>query len=344
LVIEWRVRHPPSLHAKVGGTPTCKLIRVINKIYMKIKIVFLFLLYFFCTNNIFAQKNLVTNASFEEEFESWINYGAQSTPWVVKKGKTAAAIVSYDDTKWLGMHQEISLPKNAEALEISIWMKADAIQVGNEAWKKGIINVDFLIDGEKKVGESVEIGTAVGTIDWTNKVKYMLVPKGAKKCKIIVAIGFATGTLFVDEFVCKVISKEIYDKQNVETKTDDAAVAKPINYLLQSSTDKKIAVVKDLSTDENEIIVFANQEKDTEKQQWIIKDLLNGYYKIISVTTKKAMAEIGNVICQRNWMGEDELQWKIIKSTKGFNIVNKVSKKNLIIENNTEWIIEGFKL
>jgi hypothetical protein len=311
---------------------------------MKIKIVFLFLLYFFCTHNISAQKNLVTNASFEEEFEGWINYGAQSTPWVVKKGKAAAAVVSYDDSKWLGMHQEINLPKNAEALEISIWMKADAIQLGNEAWKKGIINVDFLIDGEKKIGESIEIGTAIGTMDWTNKVKYMLIPKGAKKCKIIVAMGFATGTLFVDEAVCKVVNKEIVAQQNIETKVEDVVIVKPTNYLLQSSTDKKIAVVKDLSTDENEIIVFTNQEKDMEKQQWIIKDLLNGYYKIISVTTKKAMAEIGNIICQKNWMGEDELQWKIIKSTKGFTIVNKVSKKNLSIENNIEWIIEGLKL
>jgi hypothetical protein len=317
-----------------------------SKRIMNVKIISLLLLNIFFVQSIVAQKNLVTNASFEDELDGWNVYGAQTTLWVVKKGKVACAISTFDETKWVGTDQIIDLPKNAEAIEVSLWVKPEAIQVGNEAWKKGIVNLDFLIADGLKVGDGAQLASVEGTSDWSYNVKYLLVPKGAKKCKIMIAMGYAVGTLFIDDIICKVITKEVYDNQIkiAEAKNSEPVKVKPIQYLLQAATDKKIAIVKDMSMEDNALIIFADEKITDEKKQWVIENLKNGFYKIVSLISKKAITQTGKSIQQKNWMGDDEQQWKIQKTIKGFSIINKVTKEPLTIETNNEWVIEGLSL
>ena len=51
-----------------------------------------------------AQKNLVENGGFEDEFYGWNNNGgAQQTPWDFKSGKNSCAIVTPNADNW-GRH------------------------------------------------------------------------------------------------------------------------------------------------------------------------------------------------------------------------------------------------
>ena len=161
-------------------------------------------------------------------------------------------------------------------------------------------------------------------------------------------MGFATGSLFVDDIICKVISKEEFDKQNaignVEIKAVAPEVIKPVFYLLKSLTENKLAMVKDASTEDNAIVIFATLAKENENQQWEISDLQNGFYKIVAVHSKKTIQQMGQKVFQNNWMGDDEAQWKIEKTAKGFICTNKVTKQPLKIDDTSEWGIDGFKL
>ena len=159
-----------------------------------------------------AQKNLVTNGGFEDELYGWTEYGAKTTPYVVKAGKACAVITSMDTSKWTGMHQIIALPKNTQYILISAWIKADNVVQGVQAWTGGLFNIEFLDRNEAKVNGSATLITVTGDEYWKFMEKAMPVPPGVSKIKLLFALGYATGTLFVDEVSVKAITMEDYQK------------------------------------------------------------------------------------------------------------------------------------
>ncbi|OQP63734.1 hypothetical protein A3860_22605 [Niastella vici] len=159
-----------------------------------------------------AQKNLVTNGGFEDELYGWTEYSARTTPYVVKTGKACAVIISADTSKWTGMHQVVALPKNTQYVLISAWIKADNIVQGMPAWSGGLFNIEFLDRNEAKVNGSTTLITVTGDEYWKFTEKAMPVPPGVSKIKLLFALGYATGTLFVDEVSVKVITVEDYQK------------------------------------------------------------------------------------------------------------------------------------
>jgi hypothetical protein len=160
-----------------------------------------------------AQKNLLTNGGFEDELYGWTEYSARTTPYVVKGGKACAVITSMDTSKWTGMHQVAALPKNTQYILISAWIKADNVVQSTRDWTGGLFNIEFLDRNEEKVNGPTTLITVTGDEYWTFTEKAMPVPPGVSKIKLLFALGYATGTLFVDEVSVKAISVEDYQKQ-----------------------------------------------------------------------------------------------------------------------------------
>jgi hypothetical protein len=162
-----------------------------------------------------AQKNLVTNGGFEDELYGWTEYSAKTTPYVVKAGKACAVITSTDTSKWTGMHQIIALPKNTQYILVSAWIKGDNIVQGMQAWTGGLFNIEFLDKHEAKVNGPATLVTVTGDEPWKYIEKAMQVPPGASKIKLLFALGYATGTFFIDEVSAKAITMEEYQKYAV---------------------------------------------------------------------------------------------------------------------------------
>ncbi|OQP43694.1 hypothetical protein A4D02_09425 [Niastella koreensis] len=162
-----------------------------------------------------AQKNLVTNGSFEDELYGWTEYGAKTTPYVVKTGKASAVITSLDTGKWTGMHQLITLPKNTQYILISAWMKADNVVKSSRAWTGGLFNIEFQDKNETTINGPETLITVTGDEQWTFTEKAMAVPPGVSRLKLLFALGYATGALFIDDVSVKTISMEEYQKHAV---------------------------------------------------------------------------------------------------------------------------------
>lgn len=179
---------------------------------MSKKLVYLLLVPLFAHITARAQKNLVTNGGFEDELYSWTEYSARTTPYVVKTGKACAVITSADTSKWTGMHQVVTLPKKTQYILISAWIKADNIMQGMPAWSGGLFNIEFLDKNEAKVNGSTTLNTVTGDEQWKFVEKAIPVPPGVSKIKLLFALGYATGALFVDEVSVKVITMEEYQQ------------------------------------------------------------------------------------------------------------------------------------
>ncbi len=152
-------------------------------------------------NSLFAQKNLVLNGGFEDEFFGWNNNGgAQQTPWNFKSGKNSCAIVTNNTDNWVGIDQTIRVPKKTQDMEFSSWIKTTNVIKGKNDWDGAIFTVVFLDVSDKEIpNESVNITRLTGSNDWALYKKTVRIPDKAYSFKLLLAMGNASGTLLVDD-------------------------------------------------------------------------------------------------------------------------------------------------
>ena len=91
---------------------------------------------------LFAQKNLIKNGSFELEADSWRGENVLTiNPYLKRSGDKGGNIYEYTSPSWKGIDQEFTIPKNTAALEISAWVKTDAVEKGKNNWNKAVIEL-----------------------------------------------------------------------------------------------------------------------------------------------------------------------------------------------------------
>jgi hypothetical protein len=174
---------------------------------MKIYNFIICMLFVLILNNAHAQKNLVQNSGFEEEdFYGWNNNGAIVTPWDFKSGKNSCAIITKDAANWVGIDQSIRIPKNAKALAFSAWLKATNVVKGKDPWNGAVFSIEFLNGDDKKIGEGINIATITGDQPWGLYKKAILIPDKAASFRILLAMGYASGQMLVDDVSASVIS------------------------------------------------------------------------------------------------------------------------------------------
>ncbi|SDG30423.1 hypothetical protein SAMN05421827_10565 [Pedobacter terrae] len=164
------------------------------------------------SSTVFAQKNLVLNGGFENELESWVEYSAKVTPYLYSAGKMSAALFSSDSSKWTGMHQIVSLPKNTQYILMSAKIKADAVSTGKDSWNGALFLFETLNKQKTKIGEGINIASVTGNEDWKLYEKAYIIPPGITKIKLLFALGYVTGTMFIDEVSLKVITQAEFEK------------------------------------------------------------------------------------------------------------------------------------
>ena len=180
------------------------------------KIVFLAILITFTKGN--AQKNLVQNGNFENEFQSWSGNVAALNPYDVKEGRTSASITQFVGSEWKGIDQTISVPKNTAAIEFSGWIKSDGIEKGENAWNTGKFDIEFLSGAQKSISNA-SVAAVLGSTPWTFYKKIIPLPQGTTKFRIMLALGQTNGILLFDDIKAIAISPEEYAKiQAVENR------------------------------------------------------------------------------------------------------------------------------
>ncbi len=157
-----------------------------------------------------AQKNLVINGGFEDDLFGWNNGNnvAKVTPWDFKSGKGSCAIITTGTSDWIGIDQIIRIPKKAQMLEIEAWVKTNNVVKGKDSWDGAIFSIEFQDAGGKKMGDGVNITTLTGYQPWTLLKQNVKIPPGAANFRILLAMGFASGTMLIDDVSAKVISAD----------------------------------------------------------------------------------------------------------------------------------------
>lgn len=173
-----------------------------------------------------AQTNLVKNGSFETELENWRGDAATISPYDKKSGSNSCAINQFVGAEWKGVDQIVNIPKTTAAIELSGWVKADAIEKGANAWNTGKFDIEFLNSGEKGI-ENQNIAAVLGTTPWTLYKKIIPVPAGASKLRIMLALGQTNGSIFFDDIKAVALSVEqlnkIHEEENAKRVADEMA-------------------------------------------------------------------------------------------------------------------------
>ena len=99
---------------------------------------------------------------------------------------------------WTGIDQIADVPENATSITLSGWLKSDNIKQGKDFWNNGLFNVEFTGNNDQKTGDQ-NIAFVTATTDWTFYTKTFPLPAGTKKYRIMLALGFASGTLYADD-------------------------------------------------------------------------------------------------------------------------------------------------
>lgn len=138
----------------------------------------------------------LSNTGFENGIESWRGNATISTT-IFKEG-TASIVLNSTVAEWNGIDQIATIPENATSITISGWLKSDNIKQGKDLWNNGLYNIEFIGNDNKKTGEDQNITFVTGTTDWTFYTKTYPIPTGTKNYRVMLALGFATGTLYAD--------------------------------------------------------------------------------------------------------------------------------------------------
>lgn len=166
---------------------------------------------FFVSLSALPQKNIVLNGSFDNNTDFWRGESAALSPYIRKNGSNSGMIVQYTGAAWKGIDQIITIPKNVAAIEFSVWIKADAIEVQTDPYSTGLMNVELMTPGEKNIRYE-SVATVTGTTDWMLYKKIVRLPEDAKKIRIMIALGKTNGTLFFDDVQAIALTLEQYDK------------------------------------------------------------------------------------------------------------------------------------
>lgn len=143
-----------------------------------------------------ANAIVLSNGGFENGMASWRGNAPTSTT-IFKEGK-AALVLNSTTMDWTGIDQIADVPENATSITLSCWLKSDNIKQGKDIWNNGLFNVEFTGNGDQKTGDQ-NIAFVTATTDWTFYTKTFPLPAGTKKYRIMLALGFASGTLYADD-------------------------------------------------------------------------------------------------------------------------------------------------
>lgn len=165
---------------------------------------------FLITSVMFSQKNLIQNGGFDVNTDNWWADNLTQNTVVKKVGFGSCMVVQYVGKDWKAGDQRINIPKGTYAITFSAYVKADAIQ-GGENYGAGIFNTEFLNGANKQI-VSENIAQVKGTVDWKLYSKTIIVPEGTKTIKVVIGLQNTPGTVFFDDIKAIAVNEDDYLK------------------------------------------------------------------------------------------------------------------------------------
>lgn len=183
-----------------------------------------FLFAFLVSSSIFSQKNLVSNGSFEAEFQNWNGGAATLSLYDKKSGNNAAVINQFTGAEWKGIDQQITIPKGTTAIELSGWIKTDGIEGGKEDYNAGVMTAEVTTSSGQHLSYE-NIAQVKGRTPWTFYKKVFLVPDNARGIRVMLALAQTNGMIMFDDIKAMPVSSDDYAKyiHEQEAKSNQAA-------------------------------------------------------------------------------------------------------------------------
>lgn len=256
---------------------------------------------------LFAQKNLIKNGSFELDADSWRGENVLTiNPYTKRTGEKGGNIYEYTSPSWKGIDQEFNIPKNTAAIEISSWVKTDAVEKGKNNWNKAVIVLEM-------GGKNQNIAELEGTTPW-QLVKKIIPTDKERSGRLMIALSECTGSFFFDDIKIIPISKEDYDK------IIDEDIQKKEAMSLQNSQNP--------SSNHN-TEVFANGNFENGTSSW------RGTVTLSSTVKKEGNSALILSSTSKDWVGIDQL-FNVPKDVKSVTISGWLKSEN-IIQGDNPW-------
>lgn len=225
-----------------------------------------------------AQKNLISNGGFEFDLQDWNGDAAVLSLYDKKEGNNAALISQFTGAEWKGIDQLISIPKNTYALSFSVWIKTNNIQGGKEAYNAGVMTVEILGAGNAHISYE-NVAQVQGSSSWTKYKKIVLLPKEAKKFRVMLALAQTSGIIMFDEVKAETLSEDDYLK---EMQTE--------------AFEKRKAAMEEAAKPKS----LVNGNFENELVGW------NGVAKV-TADAKEAVSAVGISSTEEKWTGIDQM-------------------------------------
>lgn len=252
-------------------------------------------------SQIFAQKNLIRNGGFELNADSWRGENVLSiNPYTKRTGEKGGSIYEYTSPQWKGIDQEFNIPKNTSAIEVSAWVKADAIEKGKNNWNKAVIVLEMS-------GKTQNIAELEGTTNW-QLVKKIIPTEKERSARLMIALSECTGSFFFDDIKITPINKEDYDKIiDEETKKREAIS-------LQNIQNQNAAATPDL---------FSNGNFENGNSSW------HGTVNLSNTVKKEGNTALFLNSSTKIWVGADQ-QFSIPPDSKSVTISGWLKSENIV--------------
>lgn len=250
---------------------------------------------------LFAQKNLIKNGSFELEADSWRGENVLTiNPYLKKSGDKGGNIYEYTSPSWKGIDQEFTIPKNTVALEISAWVKTDAVEKGKNNWNKAIIVLEMS-------GKNQNIAELEGTTPW-QLVKKIIPTENNRSGRLMLALSECTGSFLFDDIKVTPISKDDY------AKIVDEDIKKKEAISLQTSQNPS----SNPNTEE-----FTNGNFENGTSSW------RGAVNLSNTIKKEGNAALVLISASKDWVGVDQI-FNVPKEAKSVTISGWLKSENIV--------------
>lgn len=163
---------------------------------------------------------LVKNGDFEDGAQIWNSYWGFELSNLAHTGQRSCMIQNADPKAWRGSGNDklFKIPAGTKKLKVSVWIKADNIVGGANAWETGGILLSFADSHGNEVPGGEAVARTVGTHDWKKFETYFTVSERATNFKIALQMAASTGKIYFDDIMAEPLTDEQFYQTNIILK------------------------------------------------------------------------------------------------------------------------------
>ncbi len=163
---------------------------------------------------------IVKNGDFEDGGAIWNQYWGFQLSDIAHSGKYSCVIQNPDSGAWKGSGNDkpFKIPPGTSKLKVSVWLKADHVVGGLNAWETGAMLLSFADDFGNEVPGGDAVARTVGTHDWRKFEAYFSVSERASHFRLALQMAASTGKLYFDDIMAEAMTEEEFYLQNIKLK------------------------------------------------------------------------------------------------------------------------------